>query len=101
MAVPHEFLTPAALGNFATAATAVIAVSCVMRHLCHSDQPAITFMVALVVAYLSAGAAGTLTIVPWQDIPGPNFFSAALAWFLPILNACLLFMAALGAERVL
>ena len=101
MAETHEFLTPAALGNFATAATAVIAVSRVVRYLCHSDQPAITFTVALVVAYLSAGAAGALTAVPWQDIPRANFFSAALAWFLPVINACLLFMSALGAGRML
>jgi hypothetical protein len=101
MAEAHEFLTPAALGNFATATTAVIAVSRVVRYLCHSDQPAITFMVALVVAYLTAGAAGTLTAVPWQDLPRASFFSAAVAWFLPVMNACLLFMAALGASRML
>jgi hypothetical protein len=100
MAGPQQFLTPDAIGNFATAAVAVIAVSRVAKYLCHSDQPAITFLIALVVAYLGAGAAGTLASIPWRDVPHQTFFLGLLAWFLPSINACLLFVAAMGASRV-
>jgi hypothetical protein len=100
MAATQEFLTSDAIGNFATAAAAVIAVSRVARYLCHFEQPAITLAVALVIAYLGAGVRGTLVAVPWRDIPQPNFFLATLAWLLPAMNACLLFMAALGASRI-
>lgn len=64
MANAQEFFTPDAISHFATAVAAVIAVSRVVRHLCKAERPAVTFVIALMIAYLSAGASGTLSAVP-------------------------------------
>ena len=100
MAGTHQFLTPEAIGNFATAVVAVVAVSRVARYLCQSEQPAITFFIALIIAYLGAGAAGALAPIPWRDLPHQTFFLAVLGWILPSVNACLLFVTAMGASQV-
>ncbi|WP_338666191.1 hypothetical protein VQH23_26345 (plasmid) [Pararoseomonas sp. SCSIO 73927] len=100
MANGQEFFTAAEITHFAGAVAMIIVVTRVIRHLSKVERPAVTMAVALVVAYLSAGAAGNLAAIPWQEIPHQAFFSAALSWVLPSVNACLLFMAALGTSRL-
>jgi hypothetical protein len=85
--LPRDFYTWESLGTLAIAAGAVLVVSNTLRTLFRVDSPWIPFGVSVVLAVLGAHAAGGLTTAP--------------GWILALLNACLLFCTATGANQTL
>lgn len=100
MATVQEFFTPEAVGQITGAVAAVTAVSVTIRKVTGFGSAIIPFVISMVVVYASAGASGTLSAIPWGEFPSQPFFQPLLGWLLPVLNACLLFTAAIGATEV-
>ena len=82
---PQEFYTWSSLGTLAIAAGAVIVASNTLRTLFKIDSPWIPFAVSLIITAAGAYAASKLKTPP--------------DWVLTILNACLLFCTATGAQQ--
>src|SRR3954447_2675950 len=82
-----DFLTTKALGTYTGASLATVVTGNTFRYLFHKDWPAIPFLCAVVFAYAAATIVGHPT--------------SAGDYLLVLLNACLLFCTALGANEVL
>jgi hypothetical protein len=57
----------------------------------------VPFIVSLLLVYAVAGNADALANVPFGQFPAAEFWHPLVGWLLPVLNACLLFTAVLGA----
>jgi xanthine/uracil permease len=86
-AADTEFLTAKALGTFTGASAATVAIGNTARYLAKRDLRVVPFLIALVFAYVAAEVTGH-----------PNTVGE---WALVLLNGCLLFCTAIGANQVL
>ena len=82
---PQEFYTWGSLGTLAIAAGAVIMVSNTFRTLLKIDSPWIPFVISLGITLIGAYSASKLKTAP--------------EWVITLLNSCLLFCTATGANH--
>jgi hypothetical protein len=82
-----DFLTAKALGTFTGASLATVVVGNTFRYISRRDWPVIPLLLALVFSYVAA-----------QEVGHPHGLGD---WALILLNGCLLFCTALGANEVL
>jgi hypothetical protein len=87
LAAETDFLTSTALGTFTGASVATVVVGNTARYLTKRDLRVVPFVFALVFAYVAAQITGN-----------PRTLSDVL---LVLLNGCLLFCTAIGANQVL
>src|SRR5271166_5219243 len=97
---PQDFFTLTSIGTLASAVVIVTMVSVGVRNLLRRDSAWIPFITALLVSYLGAGASGAFQNISHGEFPSKEFFIEVLTWVLPIANAFLLFVTALGGTQV-
>lgn len=85
--LPQDFYTWQSLATLAVASGAVVIVSNTVRTLGNLDSPWVPFTVSAALTLVGAGSAHQLGTAP--------------DWIIAVLNSCLLFCAATGANQTL
>ena len=86
MALPQDFFTSESIATFGGASLAVWVLSNVIRIITGRDTIKISLIVAIVVAFIGAY--------------GSHKLDDVIAYFLALLNGCLLFLTAAGTQTV-
>jgi hypothetical protein len=83
-AVPQDFVNETTLAAFGGSTGVIVAVNLVVRRLTGFNHAVVPFVAAVLISYALATSKST-----------PNTF---LGWLIPLLNACLLTCAVIGAN---
>lgn len=97
----QDFFGVATFAQVAGAVVLVTTVSTTVRRLTKLESPWVPFIVSILVTYLGAGLAGALDSGATETSVSTRAFAERIvAWVLPLLNGCLIFLAGVGSMEV-